>query len=168
MEHSPASAPSISHRDRVNHWLRTSTMLKLIVIGILVLILLIPTSMLQSLIQEREQTRNVAVAEVSAKWGDEQIVGGPVLSVPYLITVKDDKGNAQAPITAYAHFLPDDLQFDGDVRPKQRSRGIFSVMLYNTRLTVRGRFQKPSVAALGVSPAAMQWDKAFCRWASAT
>lgn len=161
MEQTPASGQPISYWDRINHWLRTSTMLKMAVIGILVLILLIPTSMLQSLIRERELTRNEAVAEVSSKWGAEQTLGGPVLSVPYRITIKDDKGNPQSPVTAYAHFLPDDLQFDGDVRPEQRSRGIFRVMLYNTRLTIRGRFRKPSMAALGIAPESIQWDKAF-------
>ena len=161
MEQIPPSSSSISYWDRINHWLRTSTMLKLAVIGLLVLILLIPTNMLQSLIQEREQTRSEAVTEVSSKWGSEQVLGGPVLSVPYLITLKDDKGNAQPPVTAYAHFLPDDLQVDGDLRPEQRNRGIFVVMLYNTRLTIRGNFKKPSVAALGIPPGAVQWDKAF-------
>lgn len=161
MDQIPASSQSVPYWDRINHWLRTSTMLKIAIIGVLVLILLIPTSVLQSLIQEREQTRNQAVAEVSSKWGSEQVLGGPVLSVPYLITLKDDKGNPQTPVTAYAHFLPDDLQFDGDVRPEQRNRGIFVVMLYNTRLTIRGSFKKPSVAALGISPEAVKWDKAF-------
>ena len=161
MEQTSSSGPSISYWDRINHWLCTSTMLKIAVIGVLVLMLLIPTSMLQSLIQEREQTRNQAVAEVSAKWGGEQVLGGPVLTVPYLIALKDDKGNAQLPVIAYAHFLPDDLQFDGDVRSEQRNRGIFVVMLYNTRLTIRGSFKKPSVDALGISPGAVQWYKAF-------
>ena len=136
-------------------------MLKLVVIGILVLILLIPTGMLQALISEREQTRNQATAEVSAKWGGEQLLAGPILSVPYVVTVKDEKGNLRPPTIAYAHFLPDDLQFDGDVRPERRNRGIFTVMLYNTHLTIRGRFSKPSVTALGVAPEAIQWDKAF-------
>ncbi len=135
-------------------------MLKIGAIGVLVLILLIPTSMLESLIREREQTRNEATAEVSSKWGGEQIVGGPVLSVPYVTTVNDDKGTTQS-VTAYAHFLPDALQVDGDMRPEKRNRGIFVVMLYNTRLTIRGSFKKPSVAALGVPPEAFQWNKAF-------
>ncbi len=161
MEQTPASGQPISYWDRINHWLRTSTMLKIGVIGLLVLMLLIPTAMLQSLIHEREQTRNEAVAEVSSKWGSEQVLSGPLLSVPYLITTKDSKGNPMNPVTAYAHFLPDDLQFDGDLRPEQRKRGIFVVMLYNTHLTVRGSFRKPSLAALGILPGAVQWDKAF-------
>jgi inner membrane protein len=159
MEPSSHSEQSISVFDRVNRWTRTSTMLKLAVIGMLILVLLIPTSMLQSLITERESTRNTAVAEVSSKWGAEQIIGGPVLSVPFETMVKDENGQAQRQ-TEYAHFLPDELQFDGSIKPEKRSRGIFTVMLYNTRLKIKGRFKKPSVAALGLSASAMQWDKA--------
>ncbi|HLL96486.1 MAG TPA: cell envelope integrity protein CreD [Spirosoma sp.] len=146
--------------DRINRWLRTSIMLKLVVIGFLMLVLLIPTGMLQTLINEREATRNGAMAEVSAKWGGEQIIGGPILSVPYEAFTKDAKGLVQSQ-TAYAHFLPEDLAFDGAIRPDQRNRGIFKVMLYNTRLTIRGSFRKPSVTSLGLLPDRMQWDKAF-------
>ncbi len=160
MEHNSDPTHPITLFDRVNRWLRTSTMLKIAVIGILILILMIPTEMLKSLINEREATRNEAVAEVSAKWGNEQVIGGPVLSVPYELITKDDKGRTQSQ-TMYAHFLPDDLQFDGSIQPEKRNRGIFVVMLYNTRLTIRGNFKKPSVASLGLSPDIMQWDKAF-------
>ncbi len=52
----------------------------------LILLLLIPLALLQGLIAERQQMRNTAQREVSAKWGQEQIVGGPVLSIPYTIS----------------------------------------------------------------------------------
>ena len=160
MEQPPYPNGAVSLFDRLNNWLRTSTLLKIIVIGFLVLILLVPTLMLQSLINEREQTRLMAVREVSSKWGEQQVIGGPILSVPYPSTIRDERGQVR-PITAYAHFLPDDLRFDGTVQPQQRNRGIFVVILYNTRLTIRASFHRPSVAALGLSPDVMQWDKAF-------
>ena len=56
--------------------------LKLVVIGIFVLILLIPSEMVQSLIRERETTRNVAISEIWRTWGDRQVLAGPVVSVP--------------------------------------------------------------------------------------
>ncbi|GAB4044189.1 cell envelope integrity protein CreD [Spirosoma litoris] len=160
MDQDSTSEESISLVDRINRWIRTSTMLKLAVIGILTLVLLIPTGMLSTLIHERESTRDQAVKEVSEKWGDEQLIGGPVLSVPYEVTTKNEQGESESH-TEFAHFLPDDLQFDGKVQPEQRSRGIFVVMLYNTKLTIRARFKKPSVASLGLAPETMQWDKAF-------
>ncbi len=62
--------------ERVNTWAKTSISLKLISIGILILILLIPSSMLTSLVYEREQYRDDAIREVSSKWGDSQTIGG--------------------------------------------------------------------------------------------
>lgn len=160
MEQNSTSGQGISLFDRINRWIRTSTMLKMAVIGILILVLLIPTGMLRALINEREATRNQAIAEVSEKWGNEQLIGGPVLSVPYEVVNKNNKGETESH-TEFAHFLPEDLQLDGTVQPEQRNRGIFVVMLYNTKLTIRARFKKPSVAALGLSAEAMQWNKAF-------
>ncbi len=156
----PNSPAPVSFFDRLNQWLRTSTLVKLAVIGILVLILLIPAVMLQSLIVERESTRTVAVAEVSEKWGGTQTISGPVLTVPYTIRTQDEKGR-ETRRTAYAHVLPDNLTITGTVQPEQRSRGLFQVMLYNTRLSIRGTLPRLNVEKLGLDPAAMQWNRAF-------
>ncbi len=94
----------------------------------LILILLIPSAMLTSLIDERERTRNEAIREVSSKWGDRQMIGGPVLTVPYRTTYKDEKGVFQ-PTTGYAHFLPENLIINGKVDPQTRYRGIYEVIL---------------------------------------
>ena len=146
--------------DRFNAWLRTSVMLKLLVIGILVLLLLIPANMLSSLIYEREATRNTAIAEVSSKWGNQQFVGGPVLTLPYQETYQDVKGN-KLQRTKFAHFLPEDLVINGNIQPEKRYRGIYVVILYNSRLTMKGYFKKPNVESLGLQSADVQWDKAF-------
>ena len=69
--------------ERLNHWISNSATIKLISIGILILLLLIPTFMITSLIQERERTRETAINEVSNKWSREQIVCGPILTIPY-------------------------------------------------------------------------------------
>ncbi len=155
----PESQPAVPVIDRVNQWIRTSTMLKIMVVGILVLVLLIPTNMVQSLITEREATRNGAVQEVSDKWGNAQTIAGPVLSVPFTVTEKDEKGRTTTH-TEYAHALPDDLQITGTVQPEQRNRGIYQVMLYNTRLSLRATLKRPSAQRLGLSESALQWDKA--------
>jgi inner membrane protein len=152
--------PPASLFDRLNQWLRTSTLVKLATIGILILILLIPATMLQSLITERQSTRDAAIAEISEKWGGTQTISGPVLSVPYTVVEKDEKG-VETRRTAYAHVLPDDLGIGGSLQPEQRNRGLFQVMLYNTRLRLRGTLPRPSPEKLGISPTAMQWDRAF-------
>ena len=95
---------------RLNTWAKTSISLKLISIAILILILLIPSSMLTSLIYERERYRDDAINEVSGKWGDSQTIGGPVLTIPYEVVLEDAKGKVST-VTEYAHFLPEDLAY---------------------------------------------------------
>ena len=63
--------------------MRTSAIARLIVMGALLVALLLPLSMVQSVVTERASRRGSVVDEVSATWGGVQTVGGPVLTVPY-------------------------------------------------------------------------------------
>lgn len=135
--------------EKANNWARNSISLKLFSIGVLILILLIPSSMLTSLIHERENIRDGAVGEVSAKWGNSQIIGGPVLSIPYSIVLKNEQGKTESEIR-YAHFLPDEINITGNINPEKRYRGIYVVVLYNTKLTVKGSFAFPKLDELNV------------------
>ena len=61
--------------------IRRSQMLRLLLIGFLVLLLLIPAAMIGGLVSERRATREGAVEEVTAKWGRMQVVTGPALVI---------------------------------------------------------------------------------------
>lgn len=152
----------MSFFDRLNDWARRSVTLKLLIIGVLILFLLIPTSLLDSLISERQRLRDNAQTEVASKWGLTQEIGGPIISVPYreqvIVTVDDEQKISYK--EGYAHFLPDDIKVDGALDPEQRYRGLFVVVLYNTQLQISGRFDGFDAAALGISADALQWDKA--------
>ncbi|MDQ3141673.1 MAG: cell envelope integrity protein CreD [Bacteroidota bacterium] len=150
----------ISAFDRLNNWARKSVSLKLFTIGFLILILLIPLFMLTDLIQERENLRDGAIKEISSKWGDEQTVGGPVLTIPYKYYIKDEEGNVESRIN-YAHFLPDQLTISGQIAPEKRKRGIYMVVLYNTKLAVTGTFKKPYLDKLNVSQDDFIFEDAF-------
>lgn len=149
----------ISTFERLNNWAKRSVTLKLISIGILILILLIPTSMLTSLIYERQSIRDNAIQEVSSKWGQQQTFGGPVVSVPYTVAVKDEKGQVATEIR-YAHFLPDQLNITGIVTPEKRYRGIYVVVLYTTKLHVSGKFSHPNIQALNLSESSCMFKDA--------
>ncbi|MCB0566777.1 MAG: cell envelope integrity protein CreD [Phaeodactylibacter sp.] len=149
-----------SFLDRLNRWARNSVTLKLIVIGILILLLLIPAAMVTSLIREREGIRDEAVREVSAKWGGDQTIAGPVISVPYSSTRLNEEGK---PIISrgYVHFLPDSINIKGQVDPQKRYRGIYLVVLYNTQLELSGRFDALNAEALNVPEEDLQWEDAL-------
>ncbi|MFN5505776.1 MAG: inner membrane CreD family protein, partial [Flavobacteriia bacterium] len=82
-------------------------------IVLIALLLLIPTGMIKSIIYEREQTQREAIDEVSEKWGGEQTLQGPVLTIPYTRYVKEiDKANGKeklVQITERLHVLPSKL-----------------------------------------------------------
>ena len=150
----------ISVFDRFNNWLRRSVTIKLISIGFLILILLIPTTMMQSLIYERQTLHDQAIEDISSKWGGKQTIGGPVLSVPYTASLKDERGNIEY-VTRYAHFLPEVLNIDGKVFPEKRYRGLYVVVLYKTNIHISGKFTLHDILEAGLNAGSCQFDKAF-------
>jgi len=145
---------------KINQWARNSISLKLSVIGIFVLILLIPSEMVQSLIRERETTRNEAISEIWRTWGDRQVLAGPVVSVP-VVTLKSLPNGTVETNTRFLHFLPDNLNVSGDVVPVIRYRSIYEVVLYSSSLDVKGNFKPLVPKGLNVQPADIKWDKAY-------
>lgn len=63
--------------------LKHSIGMRLFIIAFMSLILLIPSLLIQNLISERENRRDGVVEEISLKWGTQQSIVGPVISVPY-------------------------------------------------------------------------------------
>jgi inner membrane protein len=146
--------------ERFNNWVKSSVMLKLITIGILILLLMIPSSMLERLIYERQSTRDNAVQEITSKWGSNQTIGGAVITIPYTIIQEDEKGEKSS-VIAYAHFLPENLIITGTLTPEKRYRGIYVVMLYNAQLHLQGFFKKPNVELLKIPKERFMFSEAF-------
>jgi len=155
MENQPQST-----YDRINQKVKNSITIRLLSIAFLVLILLIPTSMIESMIREREYRRQDVTSEVSSKWGSQQVVTGPILTVPYHKYVKDQNKNL-VKTKAYAHFLPDDVNINGNLTPEIRYRSIYEIIVYNTKLKLDGVFSNPDFEALGINENYVLWNEAF-------
>ena len=149
--------------DRLNAWAKSSITLKLIIIGFIISLLMIPTLLVDELVYERRQLRDNAQAEVAGKFGQEQTFGGPVISVPYsyVVTTQGQKGPIQSTRTGYAHFLPDGIDIKGQLTPEERHRGIFLAILYNTTFSVNGSFTGFNVDALNLPDGALKWGDAL-------
>ncbi|HZF14158.1 MAG TPA: cell envelope integrity protein CreD [Thermoanaerobaculia bacterium] len=148
-------------RDRRS--LKGSPTFKLMVMGGLVLLLLIPLSMVGSLIYERENRRNQAVHEVASLWGEAQTLAGPLLTVPFREALRESLADGKEKITVItreAQFFPETLHVEGQVRPEKRHRGIFEAVLYRADLEVTGTFRRPSFAEWRVAPENVQWNDA--------
>ena len=145
---------------KINQWARNSISLKLLVIGIFVLILLIPSEMVQSLIRERETTRNEAISEIWQSWGDRQTLAGPVVSVPVVTNKSLPNGTVES-TTRFLHFMPENLSVSGDLIPVVRRRSIYEVVLYSASLAVNGSFKPLVPKGLNVQATDIKWDKAY-------
>ncbi len=135
-----------------SNWVKNSLTLRLVTIGFLVLIMLIPISFINDLITERQVRRDEAVNEISSKWGTEQTVSGPVMTVPYKYYTRvyneETKTYTAVETRELAHFLPEKLEISSKIIPSLRRRGIYEAMLYNADITIKGYFKKPDVKAL--------------------
>jgi len=132
---------------------------KLMIIGLMILIMLIPVTRVSKLISEREQTQQEVISEIGSKWGYGQTLAGPVLSIPYYHSIeKDDK---QYQEIRFAHFLPRELVVDADVIPEIRYRGIYKTVVYNAVLKVSGSFDFPSTDILKIERGSVLPDDAL-------
>ena len=104
--------------EKANAWLKASISIRLLTIGLLILLLLIPVSMVQDLIKERHERQEEAIKEVSDKWGSTQTLLGLVLTVPYTTSSKVYNNDGEmikwVEPRAYTHFLPDQLNIEGE------------------------------------------------------
>lgn len=127
-----------NYLERIGQSIKRSVTLKLISIFILMLLLLIPLSFVESVIHERQSLRQDAITEVSSKWANDQEVYGPILTIPVTkrIFVEDEIKIIRDEV----HILPSDLEVRGEVTPKTLRRGIYEVVVYDAQLTFAGRF----------------------------
>ncbi|HKP95723.1 MAG TPA: cell envelope integrity protein CreD [Fibrobacteria bacterium] len=137
-----------------------ASMGKMAFIGLLMALLLIPVRMIQDLVREREGSRSSSEAEVTGKWGGTQRIAGPILTVPYRVVTRDDKGKRDTAIE-YAHFLPERMDLQGRLEPEIRHRGIFDVALFKADLDLEGAFAQPDFSGWRIPAENILWGDAY-------
>ncbi|MHA4893211.1 cell envelope integrity protein CreD [Pedobacter sp. PWIIR3] len=137
--------------------------IKLFLIGMLTVVLLLPSSWVQSLISEREIRSDEVVSEVASKWSGNQLIESPVLQLPIKSLVKstDTAGKiSYREVLSTLYVLPEDLNIKGDVSPEVLHRGIFDAVVYTSKIKVSGKFSALEIKKSGINPEMIQWDKA--------
>ena len=132
MEHPSMQVPAPAQSNRL--------LIKGLITGGLILLMYIPTVFIQNLVKEREQRQKEVVAEVSSKWASAQTVSGPFLVIPYNFTIVGTDGKPVAAQTQYI-ITADQLTVNGEIKPEERPRSIYKVLLYRTALNFSGNFK---------------------------
>lgn len=150
--------------ERVNRWIKESITVKLVSIGFLVLILLIPSVWINELIEERQLRAEDAMQEVFDKWSGSQTLSGPVLVIPYKVQQKVDLGKKGVTIVEHTEkyfFLPETLKISGNVTPEKLHRGIFDAVVYRSSLAIDADFSKPDFKKLNIDEKNVMWNAAY-------
>ena len=124
---------------------------KCFIIAVIGLLLLIPTSMVSNLIEEREEVAENVIREVSDQWCSKQEVIAPCLTLEKILTSttrvenNDSEIDDKRTITSYTkkklNILPHNLDITGNIETKVLKRSIYNVVTYESPLTLTGDFQ---------------------------
>lgn len=133
--------------DRTSQWVKNSITLKILGIGFLLLLMLIPLEMVEDIIHERKRFQENTIQQVTDDWAQYQTITGPILMIPFnqLTYYKNAKtGETTASKTAHwASFLPEELNIEGELLPETRHRGIYEVSVYKSNIELEGKFIEP-------------------------
>jgi len=150
----PKSKEQPTILDRFNTWIAESMSLRLVIIGILILILLIPLEMVQGLIRERTYRMDEAKQEVSHSWANDQVITGPIISIPY--TDYDEKGQVYE--NGNVHVLPEMLDVKAELTPEIRKRGIFEIPVYQSENELTFRYSPEPIDEYATRK--IHWERA--------
>ncbi|RSK39158.1 cell envelope integrity protein CreD [Mangrovimonas spongiae] len=150
------------------HWLKTSITARLLMVGFLVVVLLIPLSYINSLITERSIRQKDVVNEINDKWGQNVLVYGPILKIPYKTYTETKTYNEKTETyfketqthINYAYIFPETLHLDSNVTSKTLNRGNFESAVYTTQMTFNGEFSPIQLQQKNIKHEDIVWDKA--------
>jgi len=137
-----------------------STTMKLVTVGVLIFICLVPSLFVWVLLAERTGRHDEAKQEITSKWGSSQIIAGPILSVPYYSRTTDPQGFMHE-TSGILNILPKKLANTTAINPEVRSRGIFDAIVYTAKIDGQGTFAMPDLQYASVKANNIQWDKAY-------
>ena len=146
-----------------------STTAKMLMVGFLTLVLLIPLFFVQNLISERSQRKMEMVDEVTDLWGKDVLFYGPVLRIPYTTYEAYNVTNPKTGVTTierkavenYAYFFPNELKNTSNIKKNESlKRGIFNHVVFTADMNFKGNFSMPNFSKLGIADEYIQWNKA--------
>jgi inner membrane protein len=126
--------------------------IKMLMVGVLMLIIGIPLSMIENTISTRLQFRNEAVRSIAADSVGQQSLLGPVLVIPYSEQYEEEEVidaaskrsvMRQRVLQKRLFVFPHELTMQSTIDTDQRYRGIHKVLVYSGANELNGSFTLP-------------------------
>jgi inner membrane protein len=128
-----------------------------ITIVVLIMFLLIPGAMIQSLIKERQERSRETVSVINEKWSRSQTLCAPFLIIPYTTTAFD-KDRKPYYLEHTLHITPKELKITASLTPEERYYGIYKAILYKSDIHFEGNFT--DLVDLKIENSELHFDKA--------
>ena len=151
--------------------MQKSLFLKLLGIGFLALLLLLPLSMISQVITERSYTRDGVIADIASSSTGNQMISGVIFAAPYKEKVtrevdifedgKRETVTKEEIVNRVKYFLPDSLNVDGMITTEERYRGIYKVPVYNAEMKLDGEFTVPAYYDVTENRENITWGKPY-------
>ena len=134
-----------------------SNTFRLMLIGALTLILLIPLLLVQNLIEERKDRQQSVIDEIDSKWGREVFFYGPILKIPYKVYTNKEKNAYE---TQYAYFFPEELKNTSNVKTEVKKRNNYESVVFNATMDFNGSYITPDFSQKGIANDDIEWGRA--------
>jgi inner membrane protein len=137
--------------------LQKSLLLRVLIIALLILALWIPLALVQGVVSDRQHLQRQVEETIATTSTGPQRIAGPLLIVPYvvseLVVTTDDKGREKTHWSNsdnHAVFLPEMLDYNGDVGIEEKYKGLYKSLLYQTKGIWKARFNVPVNLGTGI------------------
>lgn len=168
MENQEQQSPQFQYPAPERNSIWQSTTARVIMVGLLTLVLLLPLQYVKSLIWERQELQKNVSNELAEQWGGDVYFYGPILKVPYKVITETeitDRATKQVTIkrtaeTDYAYFFPDELKAKANVTTDKRKRGNYESTVFSSTMNFNGYYPTPDFKGRNIAPENIMWDKA--------
>lgn len=158
----------IIKKQKFGNWFRTSITARMLAVGFILIVLLIPLSFVKGLIRERGARQHEVIREINEKWGNEVVLYGPVIKVPYK-TYKEKRTydeKSKTYLKTYedvlhtAYFLPATLNAESKIDTEPLERGIYESVVFSSDIAMNGTFDGFDFSQEEVPEKDILWDRA--------
>ncbi len=158
----------IENSKKTGKKITSSTTFRMIVIGALTLILMIPMMFVMNLVNEREMRKDSVIREINRDWGGSVEIYGPILKVPYK-TYKtsvsfNNRGKRIETVTfvgyEYLYVYPNELNIEGNIVGEPKKIGIYESAVYKANSKIAGNFTQPEFKKFDIPEKEVDWQKA--------
>ncbi|MBU2920962.1 cell envelope integrity protein CreD [Winogradskyella psychrotolerans] len=158
----------IHQSNKFGQWLKTSITARMLMVGTLILVLLIPLTYVNLLIEERSYRQQDVVQEINQKWGNEVMMYGPILKLPYKTYSETSTFNEKTKTYLketkthinFAYIFPEKLDIDASVKSKTLHLGNFESAVFTSNMIIEGNYKQPSLKDKGIKNEDIIWEKA--------